>query len=195
VKAKPYQFRFQFDQTLWATALLLEQIGTDVYYLDLARLLYIAERNHLAVEGEMFMGGTIYATKRGPVLGKALHLIKGHDVAKSDEWARHIRILPQTRCIRLIHFPENFRLWSEQRWYLYDVVERYCGYKKANLEKLVTSFPEWKKYKPTKPEKNRIIPWEEILIARGREDLLEEVKHRFKLSQLVHELASKARMQ
>ena len=70
------------------------------------------------------MGGTIYATKRGPVLGKALHLIKGHDIAKSDEWARHIRILPQTRCIRLIHFPENFRLWSEQKWYLYGLYLR-----------------------------------------------------------------------
>ena len=73
MKIKQYQFRFHFDQTLWATALLLDEIGKDVHYLDVARLLYIAERNHLAVEGEMFMGGTIYATKLGPVLrGRAV---------------------------------------------------------------------------------------------------------------------------
>jgi hypothetical protein len=192
-KKESYRFRFHFDQTLWATALLLEEIGRDVYYLDIARLLYIAERNHLATEGEMFMGGTIYATKRGPVLGKALHLIKGCDIAKSDEWARHIRILPKTHCVRLIHFPDNFRLWHEQRHYLYDAVSRYYEDKKVNLEKLVTSFPEWKKYKPTKTEKCRIIPWEEILKVHGRKDLLEHANRSFRLHQLIDELVCKAR--
>ena len=192
-KNKSYQFPFNFNHALWATAILLEKIDEDVHYLDLASLLYIAERNHLTIEGEMLIGGTIYAMKHGPILGQTFRLIKGYDVSRSDEWARHIRILPKTDCVRLIHFPENFRLWSEQRKYLYDAVNRYYGEKRNRLSKLVRLFPEWKKHRPTTMEKRRIIPWEEILKARGREDMIEKVNHHFEIMQFVEEKLCKLR--
>ena len=192
-KSESHQFRFHFNQTLWATAIFLEKLGQDIHYLDLARMLYVVERNYLAVEGEMLMGGQIYALENGAVLKSAFRLIKGDDVRRSDEWARCIRVLPKTRHIRLIHFPENFRLWSHQRRYVYDVVERYYGNKKINLEKSVRSFPEWKKYKPTETERFRIIPWEEVLKARGREDLIESANNTFEIRRLIDEVIGKTR--
>ena len=76
---------------------------------------------------------------------------------------------------------------------MYDVVERYYGNKKINLEKSVRSFPEWKKYKPTETERFRVIPWEEVLKARGREDLIEGANNTFKIRRLIDEIIGEAR--
>ncbi len=138
-------------------------------------------------------GGPIYAMKHGPILGKPFQLIKGCDVRRSDEWARHIRILPKTRRVRLIRFPKNFRLWYEQRIHLYGAAELYCGDKKTDLEKRVRTFPEWKIHKPVKTENRRIIPWEEILKVRDREDLLEMANRCFEVRQMVDEVFHKYR--
>ncbi|MCL2347255.1 MAG: Panacea domain-containing protein [Planctomycetaceae bacterium] len=194
-KNESYQFQFNFDQTLWATALLLKKIGRDVHYLDLARLLYLVEREYLSGAGEMLMGGAIHAMKHGPVLERVFLLIKGCDIWKSDEWARHIRILPKTHFVRLIHFPENFHLWRDQIECLHCVVNYYYGDNKTDLGKLVRSLPEWKKYKPAKTEEYQIIPWEEILRARGQEELIERVNTVFQVCKIVDEAFAKNRLQ
>ncbi|MDR1964931.1 MAG: SocA family protein [Planctomycetaceae bacterium] len=183
-----------------ATAVLLEGIEKkrhrkEVYDLDILQLLYIAERNYLAKEGAMFIGGEIYAMQHGPVHGSVFDLIRGIDAPRSDEWTRYIQILPETHSVKRICHPENIRLWREELIELSEGVELYCLMNKYNydwedgdLAKLTLSFPEWKKYKPAKNQKRRLIPWEEILKVQDREDLIAYAYRNFEIENMVQKI-------
>src|SRR5271155_5522268 len=89
MKGERMPFRFNFDRALQASAYLLRLDHKKMSYLRLLKLLYIADREWLAVTGESITGDRAYAMKFGPVLSTVYDLIKGNG-SKAGIWDDHI---------------------------------------------------------------------------------------------------------
>ncbi len=83
-------FRFDFEKTLQASALILGLHGGRMESIRLLKLLYIADRELLAEAGRPITGDLVVAMKHGPVLSAVYDIIMGRSPF-SSEWSQSIR--------------------------------------------------------------------------------------------------------
>ena len=79
-------FRFHFEKTLQASAVLLGLDGGRMDRIRLLKLLYIVDRELLAEIGRPLTGDMAIAMKHGPVLSQVYDLIKGI-AGRTSEWS------------------------------------------------------------------------------------------------------------
>ena len=84
------RFNFRFDKTLQAAGMLLHMSGGSMPRLKLLKLLYIADRQCLAVEGNTITGDKAYAMRKGPVISTTYSIIRGED-SQSCRWQRFLK--------------------------------------------------------------------------------------------------------
>ncbi len=78
-------FRFDLHKTLQASGVLLSLDANRMAYVRLLKLLYIADREWLAEAGRTITGDEAVAMKNGPVLSQVYDLIKGV-APRADDW-------------------------------------------------------------------------------------------------------------
>ena len=181
-------FRFRFDRSLQSAAYLVKLADGEEYYLQLLKLLYIADRDYLLKYGEMITGDHVVAMKHGPVLSNILDLIKGvgRRGVNSIKWARHLQTLPESHTVRLIDDPRTGSLCRASQEILDDVYTKYGTMPRYQLRDLTHSFPEWQRY--FQEGTATPIPWESILQLNGGEGMIKTAMSSIELDEYQHAL-------
>lgn len=162
------KFRFNFEKTLQAAGVLLRRDGKRMSRLRLLKLLYIADREFLAAKARTITGDRVVAMRYGPVLSQTYDLIKGLE-ARSGEWDEFIH--SDGQAVELRRDPGLEDLSKAEIVKLQEVADRYRDVDGDDLSTLTHEFQEWKDHavsSGTEP-----IPWEEVLAAQNRADILE----------------------
>ncbi|NLX07142.1 MAG: SocA family protein [Phycisphaerae bacterium] len=164
-------FRFNFEKTLQAIAVLLRQSEnrTD-NYMRLLKLLYLADRKSLAQMGRPITGDRVVAMKRGPVLSRTLDMINDKH-ARSADLFRHIQKVNYE--IQLVHDPGNAALSRAEIDILHGVSRDFASMDEWELVEKTHELPEWRKNDPG--DSSRRIPLPDILEAIGQNDRLKEI--------------------
>ncbi len=168
--------RFDFQKGLQASGVLLRLEDGQMPFMRLLKLLYIAERETLAETAAPIVGDRVVAMARGPVMAHVYDLIKGQS-SGSAEWSASI----ETRgyAVKLVDDPGRGRLSKGEIEKLTDVSERYRSKDHWEISELTHDFPEWRQHYPGDgPGGSYPIPWQDVLRAQGREDLIEAVEER-----------------
>ena len=173
-------FIFQFQKALQAAACFLRQAGGRMSYIDLLKMLYIADRECLSCEGETITGDGVSALKKGPVLRTVKNLIKKDD-SQWERWHHYIGTQFNSITKRLDVFikndPGEGELYRFEKELIYRVFEEY---KDKDLIAHTHTFPEWQKYKAAldSPAMKNSYPItvEDILEGIGKPELLEVVE-------------------
>jgi uncharacterized phage-associated protein len=164
-------FRFDFHKTLQASAVLLDLDANRMAYVRLLKLLYIADRELLAETGRTITGDTAVALKNGPVLSQVYDLIKGV-APKSQAWSDYIHRVDYL--VELKGDPGRGKLSKGEIEKLTEVSERFRTMDDWQLSEYTHEFPEWKKHH--EPGASTPIPWQEMLEAQGKAELVEIVE-------------------
>lgn len=181
------RFRFNFAKTLQASAVLLRRDGKRMSRLRLLKLLYIADRELLAVKGRTITGDRVVAMKYGPVLSQTYDLIKGVE-ARASEWDEFIH--SEGHAIELRRDPGLDDLSKAEITKLHEVADRYRDVDDDDLSMLTHEFPEWQNHPVSSGAEP--IPWEEVLAALNKEDILEIVASNVATSRSLDELFGNA---
>ncbi len=166
---------FNAKKTIAAAGeILRRQPGRRTNYMRLLKLLYIANRDCIAEKGRAICGDRIYAMPRGPVMSRALDLIKGQD-PQSPEWSASIE--RDRYDVQLVNDPGNLALSKLEIRILQSVCERFADYDEWELvEWCHKNLPEFIKHDPDKTGNAReLIPPAEIFSAVGRGDEMTEL--------------------
>ena len=143
-------------------------------YIRLLKLLYIADRELLAETATPVTGDRVYAMKNGPVLSHVYSLIKGES-SRSPEWSDSIET--QGYAVKLKKERGRGRLSRGEIEKLVDVSERHRNQDHWEISDLTHDFPEWRQHFPEGGGGGSFaIPWQDILRAQGREDMIEAVE-------------------
>ncbi len=135
-------------------------------YLRLLKLLYIADREWLAENGESITGDRAFAMKQGPVLSMVYDLIKGNG-SKAGEWDDFIHT--EGYAIELVADPGRGELSKGIVEKLADVTERYRNIDDWELSELTHEFKEWADHFKGSAT---LIPWQEILQAQNKPEMV-----------------------
>ena len=164
-------FRFHLDKTLQAAGVLLGLDGGRMGYIRLLKLLYIADRELLVETGRPLTGDDAVAMKHGPVLSRVYDLIKG--VAPPGSlWDAHLRT--ENYSVMLAADPGRGKLSKGEVEKLHDVTERYRYLDDFEVSERTHEFPEWQDHH--RPGTSTPIPWQEILQAQGKPELVEIIE-------------------
>lgn len=163
--------RFNFEKSVQASALLLRLDGKRMERVRLLKLLYIADREMLGTVGQSITGDTGYAMNHGPVLGRIYDCIKGADV-KASEWSDFIR--SDGHAVTLINDPKRDALSRDEIDKLTEVTDRFRNLSEWEISELTHDFQEWKDH--IVKDGSVRIPWEEMLSAQGRAEMIGVVK-------------------
>jgi uncharacterized phage-associated protein len=163
--------RFDFLKTLQASAVLLQLDANRMAYIRLLKLLYIADRELLAETGRTLTGDEAVAMKNGPVLSRVYDLIKGVS-PRSEEWSPFIDRVHYS--VELKQDPGRGKLSKGEIEKLTEVTERFRTMDDWELSEYTHEFPEWKKHH--EPGASTPIPWQEMLEAQGKAELVELVE-------------------
>jgi uncharacterized phage-associated protein len=177
------KFRFNFEKTLQASAVLLRRDGKRMSRLRLLKLLYIADRELLAAKARTITGDRVVAMKYGPVLSQTYDLIKGLET-RASEWDEFIH--SDGYAIELKNDPGLDDLSKAEIAKLQEVADRYRDVDDEDLSTLTHDFPEWKNHAVSSGAEP--IPWEEVLTAQNKEDILEIVESNAATSRSLDEL-------
>jgi uncharacterized phage-associated protein len=177
------KFRFNFEKTLQASAVLLRRDGKRMSRLRLLKLLYIADRELLAVKARTITGDRVVAMKYGPVLSQTYDLIKGLE-ARAGEWDEFIH--SEGHAIELRRDPGLDDLSRAEIAKLQEIADRYRDVDDEDLSLLTRDFPEWKNHPVTSGAEP--IPWEEVLAAQNKGDILEIAESNAATSRSLDEL-------
>jgi uncharacterized phage-associated protein len=163
-------FRFDFGKALQAVGVLLDyEKARRMNYMRLLKLLYVADRELLATTGRPITGDQPYAMKRGPVLNRIYDLIKG-EAPLAGEWGRFVH--KERFEVELVNDPGRGKLSRAEVVKLQEVSEKYRNLDEWAMVDETHSFVEWKKHFPG-GDASAPIPWEDVLRAAGRPDLIE----------------------
>jgi len=168
-------FEFKFDKSLQASAHLLRLAGGRMKYIDLIKMLYLADRECLSCEGNTITGDRMSALPYGPVVSTVFNLIRRKD-SQSKLWHKHIKTKGYN--VILQHDPGSGDLYRFEKEILENI---YNEYKDKDIVEFTHTLPEWKKYEdaiksPNRPRSYRItIP--DILDGIGKPELLDTVKY------------------
>jgi len=164
-------FRFHFEKTLQLTGYLLNLAGGRMNYMRLLKLLYIADREYLAEEGEMITGDRVFAMPNGPVLSSVYNLIQGKD-SQSDRWCHFIK-KGKNYTVHLNDDPGTDELCRAEKEKIEDVFKRYGALHEFTVVELTHTFPEWcENYRVDSEKKSFPIPPEDILKAQRKESMI-----------------------
>jgi uncharacterized phage-associated protein len=177
------KLRFNFEKALQAAGVLLRRDGKKMSRLRLLKLLYIADRELLAAKGRTITGDQVVAMKYGPVLSRTYDLIKGAE-ARAGEWEEFIH--SDGYAVELRGDPGLDDLSSAEIAKLQEVSDRYRDVDDEDLSTLTHDFPEWKRH----PARSgvELIPWEEVLAAQDKEDVIPIAESNAATSQALDEL-------
>lgn len=177
------RFRFNFAKTLQASAVLLRRDGKRMSRLRLLKLLYIADRELLGAKGRTITGDRVVAMRYGPVLSQTYDLIKGLE-ARANEWDEFIH--SDGYAIELRRDPGLDDLSKAEIAKLQEVADRYRDVDDEDLSMLTHDFPEWKNHSVS--DCAEPIPWEEVLTAQNKGDILEIAESHAATSRSLDEL-------
>jgi len=173
------RFYFHFDRSLQASAYLLKQTAEqELPYIHLLKMLYIADREHLAEYGYTITGDTVVAMQYGPVLSHILNLIKGKE-KDAGVWRQFVGHASKKYNVRLIQDPGNADLSKASTDRLKSVFMRYGNLKPFQVVDLTHDFLEWQFYY-TDGTSTR-IPWQAILQAQGADKMIRVAETQIKL--------------
>jgi uncharacterized phage-associated protein len=178
-------FRFNFEKTLQAAGVLLHLEEKRMSRLRLLKFLYIADRELLAEAAHPITGDVGCAMKYGPVLSRVYDLIKGTG-PRAVEWDDYIH--SDGYLVKLIKEPARGKLSKEEVEKLYEIVERYRGTHDDELSELTHAFPEWKQHYVADDSGGCRIPWEDMLRAQDRDDMIEPAAEEEKARQYLDDL-------
>jgi uncharacterized phage-associated protein len=164
-------FRFDFDKTLQAAGVLLRLDGDRMASIRLVKLLYIADRELLAETGRTITGDEAIALKNGPVLCRVDDLIKGVG-PKTEQWNDFIHTVHYS--VELKKDPGWGKLSKAEVEKLTELTERFRTRDDWELSEYTHEFPEWKNHHETGI--STPIPWQEMLEAQGKAELVEIVE-------------------
>jgi uncharacterized phage-associated protein len=163
-------FRFKFERTLQASAYLLRLDRKKMSYLRPLKLLYIADREWLAENGESITGDRADARKQGPVLSTVYDLIKGNG-SKAGEWDDFIHT--EGYAVELVADPGRGELSKGIVEKLAEVTERYRNIDDWELSEQTHEFKEWADHFQGSASP---IPWQDILLAQNRSEMVAVVE-------------------
>ena len=176
-------FRFQLDKTVQAAGVLLSLDGDRMGYIRLLKLLYLADRELLAETGRPLTGDSGVAMKHGPVLSRVYDHIKG--VAPTGSlWDAHLRT--ENYSVMLASDPGRGKLSKGEVEKLHDVTERYRYLDDFEVSERTHEFREWQNHH--RPGTSTPIPWQEILQAQNKPELVEIVERDEETRQFLDEL-------
>lgn len=160
------RFRFNLEKTIQATALLLELNENCMSKARLLKLLYITDRELLTEGGSPLTGDVAIAMRHGPVLFRVYDLVKG--IVFDASWKEHFHTSGYK--ILLKKKPGRQTLTKGETEKLIDVTSRYNHMGDDELSDLLQEFKEWANH--SREGVSSPIPWIEILIVQGKEDLI-----------------------
>jgi uncharacterized phage-associated protein len=174
------RFRFNFNKTVQAAGVLLKLENGQMGRLRLLKFLYIADRELHSETARPITGDTGYAMKHGPVLSRVYDLIKGNG-SRATEWEKYFR--SEGYLVKLVHDPGRGKLSRGEMEKLHDISSRYREFEDEELSELTHQFKEWKDHYQGDGG-SYVIPWEQVLEAQGRGDMIqaareEEQAHRY----------------
>ena len=171
---------FIFARTLQASACLLRLDGKRMGYLRLLKLLYIADREWLAETGESITGDRASAMKYGPILLNVYDLVTGKG-SQAGVWDDFIHT--EGYAVALVADPGRGELSRGIVDKLTEVTERYRGIDDWELSEQTHEFREWAdNYTGSGASP---IPWQEILHAQGRPEMVAVVERQEAVRQAV----------
>ena len=167
------KFKFDFEKTLQASAVLLRSHGKQMSVLRLLKLLYIADREMLATAGHTLTGDRAVAMEHGPVLTQVYDLIK-QQAKRAGEWDGVIHKVGYT--LHLVGDPGTGRLSKGDAAKLQEVTDRYLAVDDWTLaDKITHEFPEW--VGNYQEGTSKCIPWEDVLKAHGKEAWIADIEN------------------
>jgi uncharacterized phage-associated protein len=161
-------FRFNFIKTLQAVAVLLELDGGRMARIRLLKLLYVVDRELLAEVARPLTGARVVAMKYGPVLSQVYDLIKG-EATRAGEWGHYIH--SEGYAVALQGDPGRGELSRRELEKLAEVYGRYRDNDDWELSETIHAFEEWSRH--YREGTSTSIPWQDILQAQGRGELIE----------------------
>lgn len=185
-------FQFHFEKTLQLAGYLLNLAGGRMNYMRLLKLLYIADREYLAEEGEMITGDRVFAMPKGPVLSSVYNLIQGKD-SQSAQWSRFIK-KGRNYTVYLVDDPGTDELCRAEKEKIENVFQRYGALHEFTVVELTHTFPEWSEnYRIDSEKKSFPISPEDILKAQGRESMISVAAELIAMDQYEENLFGAAR--
>ncbi len=166
------RFRFNFDKAVQATGVLLNLENGQMGRLRLLKLLYIADRELLAEVARPLTGDTGYAMKHGPVLSRVYDLLKGNS-DRAAEWEKHFR--SDGHLVKVVHDPGRGKLSRAEMAKLHEISSRFRETEDEELSALTHGFREWEDHY-LGGSGCYVIPWEQLLEAQDRSDMIEPVR-------------------
>ena len=163
-------FRFNFERALQASACLLRLDDKRMGYLRLLKLLSIADREWLAETGESITGDRAYAMKYGPVLSSIYDLVKGNG-SRAGEWDDYIHT--EGYALELVADPGRGELSKGIVQKLLEVTKRYADLDDWELSERTHEFKEWAAHFRGEISP---IPWQDILRAQGKPEMIAVVE-------------------
>ncbi|HKI37736.1 MAG TPA: Panacea domain-containing protein [Gemmataceae bacterium] len=157
-------FRFNVEKTIQAIAAFLHFHGsTEMSYLRLLKLLYLADRESLKEIGRPITGDRVAAMKHGPVLSGVYDLIKGEHTAW-PLWSQFFR--SKGYRVEMVQDPGNGRLSKYEIGKIRELTERYAEQNEWDLVEIVHRLEEWRRNDPG--DSSKPISLDHILEAVGR---------------------------
>lgn len=149
-------------------------------FLRLMKLLYLADRECLAEEGETITGDRMSALPQGPVLSTVMRLVNGTD-SQSATWARHIR-RGKNHSLHLVDDPGTDILYQFEKEIIRRVYEKYETIPTWDIVSMTHRLPEWLKYEGqlNSPDAKNSYPIsiEDVLEGIGKPELISVVEER-----------------
>ncbi len=153
-----------------AAVLMRAEATTDMNYMRLIKLLYIADRENLRSSGRTITGDRVVAMKKGPVLSGTLDLIKGQ-VVGSELWQHYFRTVHYR--VEMQDNPGVSELSKFEVEMLASVSRKYEDCDEWDLVEKTHEYEEWKKHFQDGTAVD--IPLESLLMAIGRADDKERI--------------------
>lgn len=156
---QPVEFSFDEHKAAQAAARLLRRHGGAMPGLQLARLLYLADRQAMCEHGYPITGDRFVCIATGPVLERVFELASKSNRQRGSVWSEYVRISDHERLCAAIGDD-----WGELSDYDCAVLDRVCeqfgAMDAAELGKRMLRLPEW-----SDPE-GGAVPIEPQLILR-----------------------------
>jgi uncharacterized phage-associated protein len=167
------KYRFEIDKVIQAIGVLFRSDHVNrMSYLRLLKLLYIADRESMAETGWPITRDRAVAMDNGPVLSQTYDLIMGRHVG-APLWSSFFR--KAHYWLEKVSEPDVGRLSKYEITKLQQVAQRHEDRTEWDMVEITHEFSEWKKNKP-EPNSMKPIPFEDILEAVGKKELLPSIE-------------------
>ena len=125
------RFRFDERKTVQAAGFLLNSAGGYLNFMQLIKLLYLADREHLRLYGLPITGGSYAALPYGPVIEEVKECIRE---SPTEYWSAHISP-PADFEVKLLKDPGDDDLTDAEVEVLQEVVSRFLSMRPFELVK------------------------------------------------------------